>query len=199
MPRVIGPADWDRIERGVVQRVTALNLFLADIYGARHCLKDGIIPAELVLDNSNYRAVMEGAELPHGTWIHINGTDLVRDQDGEFYVLEDNARTPSGVSYVVENRHLMLRSFSDLMDDLPIRPVSDYGRRLHEALCDVAPAGVLDPRVVLLSPGVFNSAYFEHVFLAREMGVPVKFVGVGEGMDDLMPFEPKSFSEALLS
>ena len=173
VPRVIGAADWDRIERGVVQRVTVLNLFLSDIYGPQRAIRDGIVPAELVLANPNYRAVMQGMEQPHGTWVHINGTDLVRDQDGQFLVLEDNARTPSGVSYVVENRHLMLRSFSDLMDDLPVRPVSDYGRRLHEALCEVAPPGVLDPQVVLLSPGVFNSAYFEHVFLAREMGVPL--------------------------
>jgi uncharacterized circularly permuted ATP-grasp superfamily protein len=105
--------------------------------------------------------------------VHICGTDLVRGADGRFYVLEDNARSPSGVSYVVENRHLMQRSFSDLMRDLPIRPVSDYGRRLHQALSEVAPESAGEPQVVLLSPGVFNSAYFEHVFLAREMGVPL--------------------------
>lgn len=173
IPRVIGPADWDVIERGVVQRVRALNLFLADVYGPQRSLAEGVVPAELVLSNPSYRPVMREVALPHGTWVHVDGTDLVRDADGRFRVLEDNARTPSGVSYVVENRHLMQRSFSDLMRDLPIRPVSDYGRRLHEALCEVAPPGVLDPQVVLLSPGVFNSAYFEHVFLAREMGVPL--------------------------
>lgn len=173
VPRVIAAGDWARIERGVIQRVTALNLFLSDIYGPQKCIKDGIIPGELVLGNANYREVMQGVRMPHGTWVHINGTDLVRNDDGNFYVLEDNARTPSGVSYVVENRHLMQRSFSDLMRDLPIVPVSDYGRRLYEALCDVAPPEILDPQVVLLSPGVFNSAYFEHVFLAREMGVPL--------------------------
>lgn len=173
IPRVIGPADWELIERGVIQRVRALNLFLADVYGPQRTLAEGVVPAELVLSNPNYRPVMRGLVPPAGTWVHVDGTDLVRGADGRFRVLEDNARTPSGVSYVVENRHLMLRSFSDLMRDLPIRPVSDYGRRLHEALCEVAPAGVLDPQVVLLSPGVFNSAYFEHVFLAREMGVPL--------------------------
>ena len=173
VPRVISTADWAAIEKGVVQRVTAINLFLADVYGAQKALKDGIVPADLVLGNANYQPAMQGLGLPFGTYVHINGTDLVRNDDGRFHVLEDNARTPSGVSYVVENRHLMLRTFSDLMHGLPVRPVGDYGRRLHEALCEVAPAGVTDPQVALLSPGVFNSAYFEHVFLAREMGVPL--------------------------
>jgi uncharacterized circularly permuted ATP-grasp superfamily protein len=173
IPRVISAEDWQHIERGVKQRVTALNLFLADVYGPQQALKEGIVPPELVLGNKSYRPVMQDVRLPHGTWVNIDGTDLIRNEDGRFYVLEDNARTPSGVSYVVENRHLMQRSFSDMMNELPIRPVSDYGRRLHEALCEMAPPGILDPQVVLLSPGVFNSAYFEHVFLAREMGVPL--------------------------
>ncbi len=173
IPRLITAADWAVIEAGVRQRVQTLNLFLADVYGPQKVLADGLIPPELVLGNANYRAEMQGLALPHGTYIHINGTDLVRDREGRFRVLEDNGRSPSGVSYVVENRHLMLRSFSDLMKDVPVRPVSDYGRQLHEKLCEVAPAGVLDPQVALLSPGVFNSAYFEHVFLAREMGVPL--------------------------
>ncbi len=173
IPRIITAADWAVIEAGVRQRVQTLNLFLADIYGPQKVLKDGIVPPELVLGNANYRAEMCGLALPHGTYIHINGTDLVRDGQGKFRVLEDNGRAPSGVSYVVENRHLMLRAFSDLMKDVPVRPVSDYGRQLHEKLCEAAPAEVLDPQVVLLSPGVFNSAYFEHVFLAREMGVPL--------------------------
>ncbi|HEX6013087.1 MAG TPA: circularly permuted type 2 ATP-grasp protein [Geminicoccaceae bacterium] len=173
IPRVITAWDWGVIEAGVRQRVRALNLFLADVYGAGKVLKDGVVPAELVLGNPNYRPEMRGLELPHGTYIHVNGTDLVRGGDGTFRVLEDNGRSPSGVSYVVENRHLMLRAFSDLMKDLPVRPVSDYGRQLHEKLSEAAPVGVGDPQVVLLSPGVFNSAYFEHVFLAREMGVPL--------------------------
>ncbi len=173
IPRVIGAADWEIIDTGVRQRVQALNLFLADMYGPQKALKDGKLPPERVLGNANYRPEMRDLQLPFGTYVHIAGTDLVRGSDGRFYVLEDNARSPSGVSYVVENRHLMQRSFSDMMRDLPIRPVSDYGRRLHEALAEVAPAGISDPQVVLLSPGVFNSAYFEHVFLAREMGVPL--------------------------
>jgi len=137
----------------------------------RRILKDGVVPAELVLTNVCYRPEMIGLDLPHGTYIHINGTDIVRDRAGEFLVLEDNGRSPSGVSYVVENRHLMQRAFPDLMQGLNVRPVSDYGKRLLGKLREVAPAGVDNPCVVLLSPGIYNSAYFEHVFLAREMGV----------------------------
>jgi uncharacterized circularly permuted ATP-grasp superfamily protein len=161
------------IEAGVRQRVAALNLFLADVYGPQKVFKDGLVPPDLVLGNASYRPEMQDLRLPHGTYVHVNGTDLVRGGDGVFRVLEDNARSPSGVSYVVENRHLMLRAFADLMAGLPVRPVSDYGRRLLEKLSEVAPAGILDPQIVLLSPGAFNSAYFEHVFLAREMGVPL--------------------------
>lgn len=173
IPRIITAPDWAVIEAGVRQRVQALNLFLADVYGPQKSIKDGIIPGDLVVENSNFRPEMLDLVLPHGTYIHINGTDLVRGGDGKFRVLEDNGRAPSGVSYVVENRHMMQRLFSDLMNDLPVRPVSDYGRQLLEKLSEVAAPEVLDPQVVLLSPGVFNSAYFEHVFLAREMGVPL--------------------------
>jgi len=171
IPRLLSAADWAQLEAGVRQRVTALNLFLHDVYHARHIINDGVVPGDLIFSNPNYRPEMEGVEVPAGTYIHIDGSDLVRDHDGRFYVLEDNARCPSGVSYLVENRHLMLRTFPDLMDDLAIRPVSDYGQRLREALDATAPAGVDDPTAVLLSPGTYNSAYFEHIFLAREMGV----------------------------
>ncbi|MBT4907736.1 MAG: circularly permuted type 2 ATP-grasp protein [Rhodospirillaceae bacterium] len=173
IPRVLSKKDWGTIESGVKQRVAALNLFLHDIYHDGKVFKDGIIPEELVRGNKNYRREMEGFSPPQGTYVHICGTDLVRDEKGRFRVLEDNARTPSGVSYVIENRHLMMRAFSDLADHVPIRDVDDYGRRLMRALSAVAPAGVSDPNVVILSPGVFNSAYFEHVFLAREMGGPL--------------------------
>ncbi len=173
IPRVISSKDWDFIERGVRQRVTALNAFLWDIYHDQKILKDGIIPKELVLGNPGYRPEMEGLDVAHRNYVHINGTDLVRGDDGSFYVLEDNARSPSGVSYVVENRHLMQRIFPDLMSDIGIRSVSNYGQKLHEALTEMAPDSVLDPQVVLLSPGTYNSAYFEHIFLAREMGVPL--------------------------
>ena len=171
IPRVISAATWSKVETGVTQRVKALNLFLHDIYHDQKILEDGIIPAELVLGNSCFRPEMMGLDMPCGTYIHINGTDIVRDRNGEMLVLEDNGRSPSGVSYVVENRHLMQRAFPDLMQGLKVRPVSDYGKRLVEKLREVAPAGVDNPCVVLLSPGIYNSAYFEHVFLAREMGV----------------------------
>ncbi len=173
IPRVISAQGWETIEQGVVQRVTALNLFLQDIYHDQKILKDGTVPRDLVVGNKNYCPQMEGIDVPFDTYVHINGTDLVRGDDGQFVVLEDNARCPSGVSYVVENRHLMQRSFPDLMSKIGIRSVSNYGQKLHEALVDTAPEGVADPNVVLLSPGTYNSAYFEHIFLAREMGVPL--------------------------
>jgi uncharacterized circularly permuted ATP-grasp superfamily protein len=173
IPRVISREDWRHINDGCIQRVTALNAFLGDIYADQKILKDGVVPRELVLGNANYRPEMAHLGLPFGTYVNICGIDLVRDGEGQFRVLEDNARTPSGVSYVVENRHLMLRAFPDLADGIPLLPVSNYGMKLREALADVAPAQVADPRIVLMSPGVYNSAYFEHVFLAREMGVPL--------------------------
>ena len=173
VPRVLTAAEWAVMERGVVQRVQALNLFLADIYNARHIVRDGIIPGPLVFGNANYRPEMEGFPVRFGTYVHVCGIDIVRDQTGAFCVLEDNARTPSGVSYVIENRHLMLRVFPDLIAGMKLRPVDDYGRRLRGVMDELAPEGVTDAQVVLLSPGIFNSAYFEHVFLAREMGVPL--------------------------
>lgn len=173
IPRIITSAEWEMIEKGVVQRVAAINAFLTDIYGPQKILKDGIIPRDLVLGNKSYRPEMQGIAVPGGVYAHIVGTDLVRDDAGRFLVLEDNARTPSGVSYVVENRHLMQRAFPDLLAGFNVRNVSSYGQMLLEKLTEVAPEGVDDPQVVLLSPGVFNSAYYEHIFLAREMGVPL--------------------------
>lgn len=173
IPRVLTAPEWERIERGVKQRVKTLNLFLADIYGEKRILKDGVVPRELVLGNANFRPEMEGFKPPQGTYVHIAGIDLVRGGDGEFYVLEDNARTPSGVSYVVENRHLMQRAFPDLLEGFNVRDVSDYGLKLREKLIESAPESCSNPQLVLLSPGVFNSAYYEHIFLAREMGVPL--------------------------
>lgn len=173
IPRVLSKAEFEHIEAGVIQRVTALNLLLDDIYHDQKILKDGVIPSELILGNSQYQPLMQGLDLPHKTYVHICGTDIIRDDKGEFLVLEDNARTPSGVSYVIENRHMMLRSFSDLMQGIGVRPVDDYGQHLARALRETAPPDIGDPHVVLLSPGTYNSAYFEHVFLAREMGVPL--------------------------
>jgi len=173
IPRILTAAEWHQLETGVKQRVAALNAFLHDIYHDRKIVKDGVVPADLVFGNANYRPEMENFPVRFGTYVHICGTDIVRDAAGKFLVLEDNARTPSGVSYVVENRHLMSRAFPDLMAGMKLRPVDDYGRRLLEAMCEIAPEGVDDPQVVLLSPGIYNSAYFEHVFLSREMGVPL--------------------------
>jgi uncharacterized circularly permuted ATP-grasp superfamily protein len=149
IPRILTAGEWELVERGVVQRVTAINKFLWDIYHDQKILRDGIIPRDLVLGNVNFRPEMMGLDVPLGVYVHVNGTDIVRDEAGRFLVLEDNARTPSGVSYVIENRHMMLRVLPDLL------------------------SGISDPQVVLLSPGIYNSAYFEHVFLAREMGVPL--------------------------
>jgi uncharacterized circularly permuted ATP-grasp superfamily protein len=173
VPRVVSAREWAHIEAGVVQRVTALNMFLRDIYHERKILRDGIIPEDLVLGNANYRPQMVGLKVPFDTYIHIMGDDRVRDGEGTFRVLEDNGRVPSGVSYVVENRHMMRRVFPDLMQNLGIRPVDNYGQKLLQAVSEIAPAGISEPRVVLLSPGAYNSAYFEHIFLAREMGVPL--------------------------
>ncbi|GAB0118160.1 hypothetical protein Acid7E03_22320 [Acidisoma sp. 7E03] len=173
IPRIITAGEWRKLETGVQQRVAALNAFLHDIYHEQRILKDGVVPSDLVLGNANYRPEMEGFPVRFGTYVHICGIDIIRDQQGDFRVLEDNARTPSGVSYVVENRHLMRRAFPDLLAGMNLMPVDDYGRRLREALTEIAPEGVEDPQVVLLSPGIYNSAYFEHVFLAREMGVPL--------------------------
>ena len=173
IPRVITAEEWRTLEAGVIQRVRALNLFLYDVYHDQKILADGIVPRALVLGNAGYSQAMVGFEPPFGTYVHVCGTDIIRDETGRFLVLEDNARTPSGVAYVVENRHMTLRVLSDLMTGLNVRGVDEYGLRLHRAMTEIAPPGVTDPQVVLLSPGIFNSAYFEHVFLAREMGVPL--------------------------
>jgi uncharacterized circularly permuted ATP-grasp superfamily protein len=173
IPRVLLPEEWAKLEAGVKQRVAAINLFLADVYGPQRILKDGIVPKDIVLGNVNYRPEIEGMKVPCGTYAHICGIDVVRGDDGVFLILEDNARTPSGVSYVIENRNMMMRMFPDLMATIAVRPVLEYGQRLRGAMTEIAPEGVDDPQIVLLSPGIYNSAYFEHVFLAREMGVPL--------------------------
>lgn len=173
IPRVISSKDWAKLNEGIQQRVAALNCFLHDIYHDQKALKDGIIPSDLVLGNKNYQSAMCGVDIPNKTYVHICGTDLIRDDRGQFLVLEDNARTPSGVSYVIENRHLMMRAFPDLADNISIADVDEYGPQLLKALRESAPKGVKDPNIVLLSPGIYNSAYFEHVFLAREMGIPL--------------------------
>src|SRR5277367_3337033 len=177
IPRVLPQHEWSYIERGVIQRVTAINHLLDDLYHGQKILKDGIVPADLILGNANWRPQMRGVKVPHKAYVNICGTDIIRDEKGAFRVLEDNARTPSGVSYVIENRHMMLRSFPDLVDEIGLRSVEEYGIRLVGAMREIAPENAVggngDPEIVLLSPGTYNSAYFEHVFLAREMGVPL--------------------------
>jgi len=171
IPRIIAPDEWNRLERGLVQRVTALNRFLVDIYGAQDCVSDGVIPPELVFDHPAYRLKMAGFCPPLGVYAHIAGIDLIRDAEGVFRVLEDNLRTPSGVSYVLENRDVMKRTFPQAFDGVSILPVEEYPEQLLQMLQHIAPAGVRDPNVVVLTPGIYNSAYFEHCFLALQMGV----------------------------
>lgn len=173
VPRIVGPTEWAHIERGLVQRVTALNRFLADIYGMQHCVADGVIPGDLVFAHPEYRLAMVGLTPTLGVFVHIAGIDLIRDAAGEFRVLEDNLRTPSGVSYVIENRRTMLNVASDLFPEQRVQPVDGYPERLLEMLVAVRPPGVAadHTRAVILTPGAANSAYFEHSFLARQMGV----------------------------
>jgi uncharacterized circularly permuted ATP-grasp superfamily protein len=175
IPRIIPAAEWQRIEAGLRQRVKALNAFLDDIYHDQEILKAGRIPAQQVLGNSQYRAEMSGVDVPGGIYAHIAGVDLVRadhaDKSGEYYVLEDNLRTPSGVSYMLEDRKMMMRLFPELFARMAIAPVEHYPDLLLENLRSVAQEGVTNPNVVLLTPGQFNSAYFEHAFLAQQMGI----------------------------
>ena len=172
IPRLISRSEWARLEKGITQRVTALNMFLTDVYGRGAILKENLIPAELILRNPFYRPEMIGRRVPHDIWIHINGTDLVRVDGDQFYVLEDNARTPSGVSYMMENREVTMRLMPDLYAKHRIAPVEDYPDALLSCLRSVAPrAGSDDATIVLLTPGAFNSAYYEHSFLADKLGV----------------------------
>jgi uncharacterized circularly permuted ATP-grasp superfamily protein len=169
IPRVVSSSDWTTIERGLSQRVHALNLFIGDVYGPRKIVKDGIIPEALILSASSYLPACNGIRPPKDIFCHIVGTDLVRDRDGQFYVLEDNLRCPSGVSYVLENRQVMKRTFPQVFDQLRIRPVDLYPTKLLETLEHVASTS--SPTCVVLTPGVYNSAYFEHSFLAQQMGI----------------------------
>jgi uncharacterized circularly permuted ATP-grasp superfamily protein len=171
IPRLVPPDEWDQIERGLQQRVRALNLFIHDVYHRRLVLKDGVVPSELVLGASGYRREFMGVRVPRDIYVHISGIDLIRDVDGRYLVLEDNCRTPSGVSYVLKNRQVMKQVFPVLFEDHDVRPVDDYAANLRSVLRFIAPAGIDDPTVVVLTPGVHNSAYFEHSFLARQMGV----------------------------
>lgn len=172
VPRIVPAHEWDWIDRGLRQRVHALNLFLDDIYHDQKILKDKIIPEEVILSAASYRPQCHGINPPRKVWCHITGTDLVRDRDGQVYVLEDNLRVPSGVSYVLENRDILKRTFPQVFEGLHVRPVEEYPSRLLEMLESIAPECVDGkPTVVLLTPGMYNSAYFEHSFLAQRMGI----------------------------
>jgi len=169
IPRSIKASEWQTVERGCIQRVQALNMFLADIYHGQHILKEGIIPPEQVLANEGYQIAMQGLDLHRGIYAHIAGVDLVRDGDGSYYVLEDNLRTPSGVSYMLEDRKMMMRLFPELFAAQRVAPIDHYPNLLLDTLKSSSPLD--NPTAVVLTPGRFNSAYFEHAFLAREMGV----------------------------
>ncbi len=171
VPRIVSAAEWERLERGLQQRIQALNAFIDDIYHDQKILKDGVVPREVIFSATSYRPQCQGLNPPRGVWCHITGIDLVRDRDAEYYVLEDNLRVPSGVSYVLENREVLKRIFPQVFEGLNVRPVTEYPSRLLEMLQSLAPRPSDSPRVVVLTPGIFNSAYFEHSFLAQQMGV----------------------------
>jgi uncharacterized circularly permuted ATP-grasp superfamily protein len=171
IPRIITAAEWHFIEKGIQQRLKALNLFLKDVYHQQFILKDGIVPVELVYSCPHYLREMQGLNIPYDIYVHIAGIDLIRDYDGTFYVLEDNLRTPSGVSYMIENREITKRIFPDLIPQNFVRPVTQYPNILYKNLLALSPRQIASPTVVLLTPGIYNSAYFEHATLARLMGI----------------------------
>lgn len=171
LPRILGAEEWSVVSRGCIQRVRAVNLFLKDLYHEQEILRAGILPREAILANSQFLPVMKGVPVPGDVYVHIAGIDIVRVREGEFYVLEDNLRTPSGVSYMLENRRMMMRLFPDLFTTHMIAPVDHYPQLLLNNLRSLAARGDADPVIVLLTPGVYNSAYFEHAFLAQQMGV----------------------------
>lgn len=172
LPRIIGAEEWARIEAGLTQRVTALNLFIDDVYNEQRSIKDGVVPLRMLETASAYRPELRGFSPPQKAWCHVSGVDLVRDRDGTIYVLEDNCRCPSGVSYVLENREIMKRTLSNVFEGVAVSPVDQYPERLLDTLLQCAPATApAQPCAVVLTPGVYNSAYFEHTFLAQQMGV----------------------------
>ncbi|HEY1166684.1 MAG TPA: circularly permuted type 2 ATP-grasp protein, partial [Chitinophaga sp.] len=171
IPRIITGQEWEHVESGIKQRLKALNHFLKDIYNEQQIIKDKVVPAALIASCPHYTREVYGIKVPHDIYIHISGIDLIRGDDGKFYVLEDNLRTPSGVSYMLENREVTKRIFPEMLSANHVRRVSNYPLLLHEILLQLAPPQVSNPTVALLTPGVYNSAYYEHTFLARQMGV----------------------------
>jgi len=170
VPRIIPKSEWDSIEAGLIQRVKALNLFINDLYHEQQIIKDGVFPEEVLTDSKNFRPQCVGITPASGVWAHICGSDLVRDTDGTVYVLEDNLRVPSGVSYMLENRQVTKRVFPELFETYAPLPVDDYPTQLHDMLTSISPRKVKRPEVVVLTPGIYNSAYFEHAYLAHQMG-----------------------------
>ncbi|MBV7296355.1 circularly permuted type 2 ATP-grasp protein [Enterovibrio paralichthyis] len=170
IPRTIDADEWAVAEKGLKQRLTALNRFIDDLYHDQNCIKDGIIPAHIIKDSKNFRPECVGVSPPYGVWAHICGTDLVRAGDGQFYVLEDNLRVPSGVSYMLENRAITKRVLPELFENDDIQPVDAYTSELFNTLKALSPRKIKQPEIVVLTPGIFNSAYFEHAFLAQQMG-----------------------------
>ncbi len=170
IPRIIPKSEWIQVELGLKQRVKALNLFINDIYNEQNIVKDGIFPAALLENSVNFRKQCIGITPPGGIWAHICGSDLVRDAHGNIFVLEDNLRVPSGVSYMLENRQVMKRVFADLFEEQKILPVDDYPSKLYDMLASLSPRDIEQPEVVVLTPGIYNSAYFEHAYLAQQMG-----------------------------
>nr|WP_321467363.1 circularly permuted type 2 ATP-grasp protein [uncultured Desulfobulbus sp.] len=171
IPRIVPAQDWEQIESGLKQRIFALNEFLQDIYNDKKILKDKVVPEDLVLSSRTYRKECEGFTPPKKIWCHVTGTDLVRDGDGRFYVLEDNLRCPSGVSYVLENRQVLKRTFPQVFAASKVRPVDEYPNKLLEMLEYLAPDHIKNPTIGVLTPGIYNSAYFEHSFLSQQMGI----------------------------
>lgn len=170
LPRLIGAREWRATQAGLEQRLKALNLFIDDLYNEQQVLKDGIVPADLILKSGNFRGECMGIRPAHGVWAHICGSDLVRDQNDELLVLEDNLRVPSGVSYMLENRNLMKRVMPELFESIDVLPVQNYPNALLETLESLSPRGSSRPAIVVLTPGIYNSAYFEHCYLAQQMG-----------------------------
>jgi uncharacterized circularly permuted ATP-grasp superfamily protein len=173
VPRIVAADEWQNIEAGLKQRVRALNAFIGDVYGKQRVFKDGVVPASLLEQSVNFRPQCVGMKPRHGVWAHICGSDLVRDSDGTVYVLEDNLRVPSGVSYLLENRKVMKRVYPELFEDNQILPVDEYPSQLYNCLSSLSPRRRARPVVVVLTPGVYNSAYFEHSYLAQQMGCPL--------------------------
>jgi uncharacterized circularly permuted ATP-grasp superfamily protein len=173
VPRIIPASEWEHLERGLTQRITALNLFLRDIYHEQKIVKDGVIPEFYIISGKHFRREFVNIKVPKDIYIHVCGTDLIRGADGQYMVLEDNGRCPSGVSYVLENRRAMKRSFPEMFERIGVRPVEQYPVELLKMLQYIAPAGVANPTIVLLTPGAYNSAYFEHTYLARQMGIEI--------------------------